>query len=99
MLKSMIRTALPMLAVAATALAASWSPAMAKELRVLAWQGYADDDWVKEFEKESGADVKVVFIGSDDEIWAKIKGSEGKDFDVMAVNTGQLQRYIDAKLV
>lgn len=99
MLKSMIRAALPMLAVAATALSASWSPAMAKELRVLAWQGYADDDWVKEFEKQSGADVKVVFIGSDDEIWAKIKGSEGKDFDVMAVNTGQLQRYIDAKLV
>jgi putative spermidine/putrescine transport system substrate-binding protein len=99
MLKSMIRGVLPMLAAAATVLAVSWSPAMAKELRVLAWQGYADDDWVKEFKKESGADVKVVFIGSDDEIWAKIKGSEGKDFDVMAVNTGQLQRYIDAKLV
>src|SRR5689334_10579976 len=98
MLKSMIRTALPMLAVAATALAASWSPAMAKELRVLAWQGYADDDWVKAFEKESGADVKVVFIGTDDEIWAKIKGSEGQDFDLFAVNTAQLQRYIDAGL-
>lgn len=72
--------------------------AQAKELRVLAWQGYADDDWVKEFEKESGADVSVVFIGTDDEIWAKIKGSEGKDFDLFAVNTAQLQRYIDAGL-
>ena len=41
----------------------------------------------------------VVFIGTDDEIWAKIKGSEGKDFDVFAVNTAQLQRYIDAGLV
>jgi putative spermidine/putrescine transport system substrate-binding protein len=99
MLKSVIRGALPVLAAAATALVVSLTPAMAKELRVLAWQGYADDDWVKAFEKESGADVKVVFIGSDDEIWAKIKGSEGKDFDVIAVNTGQLQRYIDAKLV
>src|SRR5258708_32563030 len=100
MLKSVMRGALPVLAAAATVLAASWSaPAQAKELRVLAWDGYADDDWVKEFEKKTGADVKVVIIGSDDEIWAKIKGSEGKDFDVMAVNTGQLQRYIDAKLV
>ena len=98
MMKSVIRKALPLLA--ATVLATSWSAhAMAKELRVLAWDGYADDDWVKEFEKQTGADVKVVFIGSDDEIWAKIKGSEGKDFDVMAVNTGQLQRYIDANLV
>ena len=40
-------------------------PAMAaEELRILAWQGYADDDWVKEFEKETGADVNVVFIGN-----------------------------------
>ena len=66
---------------------------------MLAWEGYADPDWVKEFTAETGIDVNVVFIGSDDEIWAKIKGSEGKDFDVMAVNTAQLQRYIDAKLV
>lgn len=72
--------------------------AVAKELRILAWEGYADPDWVKEFEKESGADVSVVFIGTDDEIWAKIKGSEGKDFDLFAVNTAQLQRYIDAGL-
>ncbi len=66
MLKSVIRGALPVLAAAATALVVSLTPAMAKELRVLAWQGYADDDWVKQFEKETGADVKVVFIGSDD---------------------------------
>lgn len=100
MLKILTKIALPMLAVAATTAATLWTaPVEAKELRVLAWEGYADDDWVKEFEKLSGADVKVVFIGSDDEIWAKIKGSEGKDFDVMAVNTGQLQRYIDANLV
>jgi putative spermidine/putrescine transport system substrate-binding protein len=72
--------------------------AQAKELRILAWEGYADDDWVKEFEAQSGADVSVVFIGTDDEIWAKIKGSEGKDFDLFAVNTAQLQRYIDAGL-
>jgi putative spermidine/putrescine transport system substrate-binding protein len=72
--------------------------AEAKELRVLAWHGYADDDWVKEFERQTGADVNIVFIGTDDEIWAKIKGSEGKDFDVFAVNTAQLQRYIDAGL-
>lgn len=73
-------------------------PAVAKELRIMAWEGYADDDWVKEFEKVTGADVSVVFIGTDDEIWAKMKGSEGKDFDLFAVNTAQLQRYIDAGL-
>jgi putative spermidine/putrescine transport system substrate-binding protein len=70
----------------------------AQDLRILAWEGYADSDWVKAFEEETGADVSVVFIGSDDEIWAKIKGSEGKDFDVFAINTAQLQRYINAGL-
>jgi putative spermidine/putrescine transport system substrate-binding protein len=90
-----------MLLVAASAMALmlSVAGAMAEELRILSWQGYADDDWVKQFEQETGADVNVVFIGTDDEIWAKIKGSEGKDFDLMAVNTAQLQRYIDAGLV
>ncbi|MCX5579332.1 ABC transporter substrate-binding protein [Kaistia terrae] len=88
-------------ALGAAALAAGlWvSAASAETLRVLAWEGYADPDWVKDFTKQSGIDVDVVFVGSDDEIWAKIKGSEGKDFDVMAVNTAQLQRYIDADLV
>lgn len=73
--------------------------AMAENLRVLAWDGYADPDWVKEFTAETGIGVDVVFIGSDDEVWAKIKGSEGKDFDIFAVNTAQLQRYIKADLV
>jgi putative spermidine/putrescine transport system substrate-binding protein len=81
-------------------IAASWIavPAQAKELRILAWDGYADDDWVKEFKAQCNCDVSVVVIGTDDEIWAKIKGSEGKDFDLFAVNTAQLQRYIDAGL-
>ena len=69
-----------------------------KELHILAWQGYADDNWVQEFEQETGADVSVVFIGTDEEIWSKIRGSDGQDFDLFAVNTAQLQRYIDAGL-
>lgn len=75
------------------------SAALAANLRVLAWDGYADQDWVKQFTETTGIGVDVVFIGSDDEIWAKIKGSEGQDFDVFAVNTAQLQRYIQAGLV
>ncbi|MFL5260242.1 MAG: ABC transporter substrate-binding protein [Hyphomicrobiales bacterium] len=86
------------LALAAPAILKSGRAFAAKELRVMAWEGYADDDWVKDFEAQTGASAKVVFIGTDDEIWAKIKGSEGKDFDVFAVNTAQLQRYIDGGL-
>jgi len=96
-LKLSRRTALG-LALAAPAILRSRRAFAAKELRVMAWQGYADDDWVKEFEAQTGAKANIVFIGTDDEIWAKIKGSEGKDFDVFAVNTAQLQRYIDGGL-
>ena len=86
-------------AAALAVVAATVAPGLTKELRILAWQGYADPDWVKAFEAEYKVDVNVVFIGTDDEIWAKIKGSEGKDFDLFAVNTAQLQRYLDLGLV
>lgn len=87
------------MAVLAVGVGMMTTAALAENLRVLAWDGYADPDWVKAFTAETGIGVDVVFIGSDDEIWAKIKGSEGKDFDVFAVNTAQLQRYIQADLV
>jgi putative spermidine/putrescine transport system substrate-binding protein len=86
------------LALAAPAILRTTSALAAKQLRVMAWDGYADEDWVKEFQEQTGSTANVVFIGTDDEIWAKMKGSDGKDFDVFAVNTAQLQRYIDASL-
>jgi len=69
------------------------------ELRFLGWEGYADDDWVAEFKKTYDADVSVVYIGSNDEMFAKMKGSDGADYDVMTVNTGELVRYVDLGLV
>lgn len=90
-------------ACAAAALAMSAVAPMAAEaattLRVLAWDGYADKDWVQQFEKETNSKVNVVFVGSDGELWAKIEGSNGQDADVIAVNTGQGQRYIGAGLL
>jgi putative spermidine/putrescine transport system substrate-binding protein len=72
--------------------------AEAKELRILAPTGYADADWVKQFETETGADVSVMLADTDDDVWARIKGSEGTDFDLFAVGTARLQRYVDAGL-
>lgn len=94
-----LRKRLLSMAVAGLSIGLMTSAALTENLRVLAWDGYADQDWVKEFTDTTGIGVDVVFIGSDDEIWAKIKGSAGKDFDVFAVNTAQLQRYIKADLV
>jgi putative spermidine/putrescine transport system substrate-binding protein len=76
------------------------TPAMAAEvLRVLAWPGYADNDWVSEFEKRYEARVEVTFIDTDEALWDKISRNKGEDFDVFAVNTAELQRYIDQAIV
>ncbi len=68
-------------------------------LRVLAWPGYADPDLVKVFEQRTGSKVEVTIIDSDDVMWQKITRNQAGDFDVFAVNTSELQRYIKANLV
>ena len=69
-----------------------------EQLRLLVWEGYADDDWVKEFEKKFDAKVSVVYLTSDDEMWTKLKGTDGADYDLFSVNTGDLKKFIDAGL-
>ena len=68
-------------------------------LRVLTWPGYADADLVQMFERRTGTKVEVTFIDSDEVMWQKLNAHQGQDFDLFAVNTAELQRYIDAKLV
>lgn len=70
----------------------------AETLRVLAWPGYADADLVQKFEKEHGVRVEVSLVGTDEALWEKISANGGRDFDVFAVNTAELQRYIAAGL-
>lgn len=67
-------------------------------LRVLAWPGYADADLVRVFEQRHGVRVEVTLVGSDDVLWEKMSGRAGADFDVFAVNTAELQRYIERGL-
>jgi len=68
-------------------------------LRVLAWPGYADADLVKVFEQRTGAKVEVTLIDTDEALWQKASQNKGRDFDVFAVNTAELQRYIAQSLV
>nr|WP_316642611.1 extracellular solute-binding protein [uncultured Roseateles sp.] len=67
----------------------------AKEvLRVLTWDGYADAEVVAVFEQRTGAKVEITYANSDDDLWNKLVKQKGQDFDVFAVNTAELQRYI-----
>jgi putative spermidine/putrescine transport system substrate-binding protein len=68
-------------------------------LRVLAWPGYADPDVVQGFEKRTGAKVEVTYIDSDEALWAKLLANQAADYDLFAVNTAELQRYLQKGLV
>jgi putative spermidine/putrescine transport system substrate-binding protein len=71
-------------------------PLWAREvLRILTWHGYADADWVAEFERNHDVRVDVSFIDSDDELWEKLSKNHGENYDVFAANTAELQRYIE----
>jgi putative spermidine/putrescine transport system substrate-binding protein len=81
------------------ALAASTAVQAGEVLRVLAWPGYADPDIVKVFEQRFKAAVQVTVVSSDENLWERISANHGRDFDVFAVNTAELKRYLDAGLV
>ncbi|MGF6229877.1 spermidine/putrescine-binding protein [Inquilinus ginsengisoli] len=70
-----------------------------KELRVLTWEGYADEPWVKAFEEKTGAKAKISYTGSVDEIFAKMTASKGEDYDVIAIETSSYKRLVQEKLV
>jgi spermidine/putrescine-binding protein len=73
--------------------------AQADELRVLTWEGYAEPEWLEPFEEATGATVSVSYVGSVDEMFAKMQGSQGADFDVVAFDTSSFARYIDGNLI
>lgn len=75
---------------------ASASVSAKDTLRVLAWPGYADPDLVQVFERRHDVDVEVTYVTSDDDLWDKANANGASDFDLFAVNTAELQRYIDA---
>jgi spermidine/putrescine-binding protein len=70
-----------------------------RELRMYTWDGYADAAWVKEFEETNNCKVNVAYGASVDEMFAKISGSKGADFDMIVVDTSTVPRYAKAGLI
>ncbi|WP_342131169.1 extracellular solute-binding protein [Hydrogenophaga sp. OTU3427] len=70
-----------------------------RKLRVLAWPGYADPDVVQAFEQRMQAEIELTLVDTDDALWQRVSARQGRDFDIFAVNTAELQRYIAAGLV
>ena len=85
--------------VAATLGAPAIIRAAGRELRILTWEGYAEPEWLDSFKQTTGATVNVVYSGSGDEMFAKMQGSKGVDFDLVSFDTSLFPRYVDAKLI
>lgn len=71
----------------------------AETLRVLAWPGYVSKEAIASFEQQHAASVELVEINSDNDLWQRTQANQGDDFDLVAINTAELSRYIDADLV
>ncbi|NKB27802.1 MAG: hypothetical protein GKR99_09700 [Rhodobacteraceae bacterium] len=74
------------LAVCLAALTAAGA-ATAGEVRLLAFEGYADDAWRVPFEAATGCTVTASYVGGVDEMFAKMAGSDGADFDLISIDT------------
>jgi spermidine/putrescine-binding protein len=53
-------------------------------LSLLVWEGYADPSYVKDFEQKYHCRVSASYMGSSDELVAKLRGGSASNYDVIS---------------
>src|SRR6201997_5756211 len=53
-------------------------------LNLLVWEGYADPSFVKGFEDQCKCKVSASYMGSSDELVAKLRGGSASNYDVIS---------------
>src|SRR5438270_11046722 len=53
-------------------------------LNLLVWEGYADPSFIKAFEDENHCKVSASYMGSSDELMAKLRGGSAGNYDVIS---------------
>src|SRR5881628_2301635 len=53
-------------------------------LNLLVWEGYADPSFVKTFEEQNHCKVSASYMGSSDELVAKLRGGSAGNYDVIS---------------
>jgi putative spermidine/putrescine transport system substrate-binding protein/spermidine/putrescine transport system substrate-binding protein len=53
-------------------------------LNLLVWEGYADPSYVKAFEDENHCKISASYMGSSDELVAKLRGGNAGNYDVIS---------------
>jgi putative spermidine/putrescine transport system substrate-binding protein/spermidine/putrescine transport system substrate-binding protein len=74
-----------MLATLCALLLFSWScQRKTPALNLLVWEGYADPSFVRGFEQQSKCKVSASYMGSSDELVAKLRGGSASNYDVIS---------------
>ncbi len=53
-------------------------------LNLLVWEGYADPSFIKAFEEQNHCKVSASYMGSSDELMAKLRGGSAGNYDVIS---------------
>ncbi|MFY9949314.1 MAG: hypothetical protein WAK27_11485, partial [Candidatus Sulfotelmatobacter sp.] len=53
-------------------------------LNLLVWEGYADPSFVKAFEEQHHCKITASYMGSSDELVAKLRGGSAGNYDVIS---------------
>jgi putative spermidine/putrescine transport system substrate-binding protein len=64
------------------------------QLNIVAWEGYAEDDWIKPFEEQSGCKVNRKYAGSSDEMVALMRSGGGGEYDLVSASGDASLRLI-----
>src|SRR6202049_19395 len=67
-------------------------------LNLLVWEGYADPSFVKAFEEQNHCKVSASYMGSSDELVAKLRGGSAGNYDVISPSSDVATMISEAEL-
>jgi spermidine/putrescine-binding protein len=67
-------------------------------LNLLVWEGYADQSFVKAFEDQNHCKVSASYMGSSDELVAKLRGGSAENYDVISPSSDVATMISEAEL-
>ncbi len=68
------------------------------ELNFMVWEGYTDTLFTKPFEEACGVKVNATYMGSSDDLVAKLRAGNGQNFDLVSPSSDAITQIIQAGL-
>jgi len=64
------------------------------KLTMIAWEGYLDQKWVKDFQKQTGCKIQAKYAGSSDEMVTLMRSGGGGQYDMVSASGDASLRLI-----